>query len=508
MGAAPSACWALSAGPDKPPIGGLYPHMFAMPSGRVLVGGPFPEDTWFLNPPGTANSFGWQDLPATARDRLWGTGVLMPGGAGGSTRVMQLGGSAPATSTPTTTDIAVATTEIFDEANPGLGWRSAPSMQVGRGHHNTVLLPDGSMVTVGGGVGIRNGDQWAADPAQRQVDLWNPATSNWTLGAEQAEARAYHSTALLLPDGRVISAGDDVNGGTDRDSAEIYEPPYLFKGARPTITKAPTNVKFGTPFDVGSPNTNIAKATLVAPGATTHANDMNQRYIPLTVAQRAGGVTLTAPATADIATPGYYMLFLLNGQGVPSVAKFVRLGNDTDPPPIFKPAKRPLIVRGCVNADAAVKKKRMGPVRLGRTRKAQRKIFKGGKRRTRGGLDRYCVAGGGALKIGYPTTKLGRRLKPSLRRKVNKRVVLILTSSRRFSLKGIHAGDSPRSARRQLKGERRFQSGANTWYVTKLNGSRLLVKTRGGRVREIGIGHTSLSRSRQATKYFLTSWRL
>ena len=70
-----------------------------------------------------------------------------------------------------------------------------------------------------------------------------------------------------------------------------------------------------------------------------------------------------------------------------------------------------------MNADAAVKKKRMGPVRLGRTRKAQRKIFKGGKRHTRGGLDRYCVAGGGTLKIGYPTTKLGRRLNPAFRRK-------------------------------------------------------------------------------------------
>ena len=71
---------------------------------------------------------------------------------------------------------------VLDEANPGLGWRAAPSMQIGRGHHNTVLLPDGSMVTVGGGVGIRNGDQWAADPAQRQVDLWNPATGTWSSG--------------------------------------------------------------------------------------------------------------------------------------------------------------------------------------------------------------------------------------------------------------------------------------------------------------------------------------
>ena len=313
-------------GAGQPPIGGLYPHMFAMPSGRTMVAGPFPEDTWFLNPPGPSNSYTWQDYPNVPTDRLWGTAVLMPGGTGGSTQVMQLGGSTTSTST------SVATTDVFDEANPALGWRAAPSMQVGRGHHNTVLLPDGSMVTVGGGVGIRNGDQWAGDPEQRQVELWNPATGTWALGPSQAETRAYHSTALLLPDGRVVSAGDDVNGGTDRDTAEIYEPPYLFKGARPTISSAPTSAQIGTTFNVDTPDTNITKATLVAPGATTHANDMNQRYIPLTVAQRAGGVTLTAPASAELATPGYYMLFLLNAQGVPSVAKFISLTAAAAPP--------------------------------------------------------------------------------------------------------------------------------------------------------------------------------
>ncbi len=209
-------------------------------------------------------------------------------------------------------------------------------MQVGRGHHNTVLLPDGSMVTVGGGVGADgNGDQWAGDrrtDAKSSSGTPQPATGR--LGPSQAETRAYHSTALLLPDGRVISAGDDVNGGTDRDTAEIYEPPYLFKGPRPTIAHgADQRQARDHSFDVGTPDTNVTRATLVAPGATTHANDMNQRYIPLTVAQRPGGVTLTAPATADVATPGYYMLFLLNDQGVPSVAKFVRLGYESDPPP-------------------------------------------------------------------------------------------------------------------------------------------------------------------------------
>ena len=137
---------------------------------------------------------------------------------------------------------------------------------------------------------------------------------------------------------------------------------------------------------------------------------MNQRYIPLTVAQRAGGVTLTAPANPDIATPGYYMLFLLNDQGVPSVARFVRLGFDDDPPPPSAVSGLdPARVRECAPLS---RRRCLGPARLGRTRKAQRRIFEGGKRRTRGGLDRYCVAGGGTLTVGYPTNELRQPAQP------------------------------------------------------------------------------------------------
>ena len=107
-------------GAGQPPIGGLYPHMFAMPSGRTMVAGPFPEDTWFLNPPGPSNSYTWQDYPNVPTDRLWGTAVLMPGGTGGSTQVMQLGGSTTSTST------SVATTDVFDEANPVPGLARSP----------------------------------------------------------------------------------------------------------------------------------------------------------------------------------------------------------------------------------------------------------------------------------------------------------------------------------------------------------------------------------------------
>ena len=122
---------------------------------------------------------------------------------------------------------------------------------------------------------------------------------------------------------------------------EIYKPPYLFRGPRPTISSAPQTIKVGAGFGVETPNTNITRATLVAPGSATHAVDMNQQFIPLALQQRTGCVDLTAPPNAKAAPPGYYMLFLLNDQGVPSVAKFVKLTADgaapglcgTPPPP-------------------------------------------------------------------------------------------------------------------------------------------------------------------------------
>src|SRR4051794_25364918 len=131
---------------SKPPTGEVYPHMFAMPSGRALVVGPDRSNTWFMNTP-TSNSFTWSSVPPLDQRRLWGTAVMLPGGTGGSTKVMVLGG------TDVSTIPSTNTTAVFDESNQGAGWQAAPSNVIGRGHANTVLLPDGSMVEVGGGVG-------------------------------------------------------------------------------------------------------------------------------------------------------------------------------------------------------------------------------------------------------------------------------------------------------------------------------------------------------------------
>jgi hypothetical protein len=228
---------------------------------------------------------------------------------------------------PTPSDQPLRTSITYDEANPGAGWQPGPSLNIGRSHLNTVLLPDGGQLAVGGGVGSRDpAGLHAFEDPQRQVELFDPATNSWKLGAAQAEGRAYHSTAVLLPDARVISAGDDYNTDANSDTAEIYSPPYLFRGPRPTISSAPATLSFGDHFGIGSGD-QISRAVLMAPSTTTHGDDSNQREVALQVSSTVAGagINVVSPPSANVAPPGYYMLFLLNQQGVPSVAKWVRI---------------------------------------------------------------------------------------------------------------------------------------------------------------------------------------
>jgi Domain of unknown function (DUF1929)/Glyoxal oxidase N-terminus len=331
-----------------PARGDYYPHLFWMPSGRGLVAGPYTNDSWWFDVPANPATFGttsWSEIPNFGNSRVWGTAVLVPGGTGGSHQVVQLGGSeAPITGD----DPATNTAEVFDEGTSQWtrhGTGDTFVLNEARSHANTVLLPDATMVTVGGGVGSTSGPsdsgapgQWAANTAQKQLELWDPATSRWRLGPPQREFRTYHSTAVLLPDARVVSAGDDYNGRFgDRldfthDSAEIYEPPYLFDGdspaPRPDLVSAPQAIQPGQSFDIGTDPAKPAatRAVLMAPGATTHAVDMNQRYVRLTVTgQAADRLTVTAPPSVNVAPPGYYMLFVLDADGTPSCAAFLRV---------------------------------------------------------------------------------------------------------------------------------------------------------------------------------------
>lgn len=199
-----------------------------------------------------------------------------------------------------------------------------------RDFHNLTLLPDGTVLVTGGGR-----TTGATDPATAvfEAELWSPITEDWTTLAKMQVPRRYHSTALLLPDGRVLVAGGGRNNGVgapnnsnDHFNAEIFSPPYLFKGTRPSITSAPSTLQYNTNFSVVTPDASrIAMVSLMRLGSVTHAFNMDQRFLKLTFQQVSGGLTIQAPANANLAPPGYYMLFLIDGSGVPSVAAMVQL---------------------------------------------------------------------------------------------------------------------------------------------------------------------------------------
>jgi Domain of unknown function (DUF1929) len=322
---------------------GIYPHAFTMPNGQVLLAGQRSDDNALLTVTRKGSDgkpvdvFEWTDTERSSW-RTLGTAILEPAGPAGSTRVTLIGGTNPkerdevAAHTP-----ARDTTQTLDVAHLGDGWQPAASLKIPRSNFNTVVLPDGSVVAVGGSNGTSDAEGLYAswdDHRSRQVEIRDPATGQWRLGATQEEDRAYHSTAVLLPDGRVLSGGDDRSGMRTSDTAEIYSPPYLFRGPRPLIGAAPAKLGYREPFRVGS-SSNATRAVLMAPGVTTHGTEMQARHVELAITRRdSSGLNAVAPPSAGVAPPGWYMLFLLSKEGVPSVARWVHVeGTWTAPPP-------------------------------------------------------------------------------------------------------------------------------------------------------------------------------
>src|SRR5206468_5206881 len=229
---------------------------------------------------------------------------------------------------------AAAPASVLDATQPSPAWRQVASMAYPRAFHNTTLLPDGSVLVTGGGTRL---DGYDVTKAVKSAELWSPTSETWQTLASASIPRLYHSTALLLPDGRVLTAGSGNDGpAVDQTQAEIFSPPYLFKGARPVVSGAPDLIQYGATFSVSTPDAaSIASVSLMRPGATTHAFDEDQRFLSLGFTAGAGSLTIQAPANANLAPPGYYMLFLVSSAGVPSVAAFVHFaapGVDTVPP--------------------------------------------------------------------------------------------------------------------------------------------------------------------------------
>jgi uncharacterized cupredoxin-like copper-binding protein len=229
---------------------------------------------------------------------------------------MIMGGGNPATST----------TEIIDMGSGTPAWQYGPNMTQARIEMNALILPNGKVLALGGSLNDED-----TNTASLNADLYDPVSNTFSSAGANAYPRLYHSVALLLPDATVWLAGGNPSRGSYVRQMEIYKPAYLFNpdgtlATRPSITSAPASVSYGESFNLTTPDI-IASVVLVRNGTVTHAFGMDQREVGLSFTAGSGSLTVTAPPNGNIAPPGYYMLFLLNQSGVPSVASFIQITN-------------------------------------------------------------------------------------------------------------------------------------------------------------------------------------
>ncbi len=297
---------------------GTYPSQFLMPSGQLMQSGPNAASSFQMN----AQTWNWSNLPRMMSDHYnLANGVSVTDASVAPARqvIMMAGGAA--------NQVAVANNEWLDGMNPLAGWRTFPQWQQARHNSNTVILPDESLLTVGG-----NGGEYGYENALLETELYSTSatdiTGTWQTVAPHSILAAYHSSALLLPDATVLLSQDDMDSSAAaqfQHKAQVYSPPYLFKGAQPQIVSAPINLTYGQSFVIGTDRDGMKAATLVAPGAVTHGNDMHQRAIKLSVQVRVNGLTARVPSNHALVPPGYYMLFVMDSAGIPSVARFVHV---------------------------------------------------------------------------------------------------------------------------------------------------------------------------------------
>lgn len=309
---------------NQPGWADFYPYLYLAPDGRVFAAGP-QQMARYLD---TAGAGAWTNVASSSLVyRDYGSSVLYDDG-----KVLIVGGNArdPNENAPTILPSHTAEVINLNVAQPA--WRAVAPMSVGRRHHTATLLPDGKVLVTGGSA-LPGFDNEAG--AVKFAEQWDPAHEAWQPLAGYTRYRGYHSNALLLPDGRVLVAGGghpDPPGGTAQPNSEIYSPPYLFKGARPTITNAPAQLAYGQTFAVQTPDAaSIAGVTLLRLGSVTHAFNQNQRINRLSFTAAGGALNVVAPANANLCPPGHYLLFVLNNNGVPSVARVVQIGQVTCP---------------------------------------------------------------------------------------------------------------------------------------------------------------------------------
>lgn len=295
-----------------------YPLTFLVPDGRVFVISPQLGQTYALDvatPSWTSRGVAPMSNGVAAMYR--------PG------KVLMSGGGVNGVGNPSRT---TASRIDMTEATPT--WRTLAPMAYGRFNHNLVVLANGDVLAVGGSVTVTSSDTVGTLPAE----LWSATSETWSTMAAMHDPRMYHSTAMLLPDGRVLVAGGGRLGSVPSyPTAEIYSPPYLFRGPRPTIATSSVTAPLGGAVTIDSPDaTTVARVALVPLAAVTHTLNMNQTYVDLPFTVSGTTITATVPTNANAAPPGYYLLFMLNSAGTPAIAPFIRIipAPDVVPPTV------------------------------------------------------------------------------------------------------------------------------------------------------------------------------
>lgn len=297
-----------------------YPRNYVMPDGRVF-GYDFEGRMYFVDTAGTGRVSPRTILPL----QYFGTGssaMFRPG------RILQVGGNTNATA-------------VIDVTSGNPVFTPTQSVSTVRKLMNATLLPDGQVLVTGGS------PVWNETPgANTTAEVWNPVSGQWTVGAAGARPRLYHSTALLLPDGSVMTGGGGAPAPAGQDprgeqNVEVYYPAYLFtadgrRAERPSITAAPEALALGKSFSLQVSGSGVSRVTLVKSGSATHGWNFDQRFLELSFTRAGsgtgtGGATVhdlqvNAPSKAGEITPGYYLLFVFDDQGVPSVARILRMG--------------------------------------------------------------------------------------------------------------------------------------------------------------------------------------
>ena len=300
--------------------------MFAQSNGTVFQAGPSKQTNWITT---TGNgSITFAGDRGDSADAMNGNAVLYDVG-----KILTLGG-APAyqdygSYKDTQATNRAYTIDISGGPSRPVVFARTSDMAYARSFSNSVVLPDGKVLVVGG---QQHPQGFTDTGAVLSPELWDPATGNFTIMAPEAIPRTYHSVAILLPDGRVFSGGGGLCGKctTNHPDGQIYSPPYLFNPdgtlrTRPVITSAPANAVTGSAITV---TTNSATPTfsLIRMSAVTHGVNNDQRRIPLTPTSVSGTTyTLQLPSDKGVLLPGNYMLFALDTNGTPSVAKIMNI---------------------------------------------------------------------------------------------------------------------------------------------------------------------------------------